>query len=531
LAAHLLDENRPKGLKPLAQQLLGAEPWGIDTRDLLTTPIADVLWYNALDTWHTLRLSDVLKRDLIKRPRIARIFKFIMMPASEALTFSEAKGIWVDRDQMEKNCAIAAANQAEIETLLSVWIPPSEEWPEKIKAVNYNPSNFLRWWLFDHLNFPVIARGKQKDDGSPGDPSVSESVMFTLAELPHADVPQLLIKRSWWNKCQTSFFNPYAEQLDDDGYIHTNFKLNGTTTGRLSSGKADEDKLTARKQERGMNAQQVPRDIFVRGIFGAPPGRKFVQADYSQVELRTVAFVAQERNMLHHYNTGQDLHMAMAMRMTGKPREKITKEERKAAKPVNFGFLYGMNWAKFIETAWTQYQVHFTEEQAKAAKRAFFEMWSDLPAWHNKQRRLVRKYARVESPIGRIRHLPDIRSADEGVRAEAERQAINSPIQSFASDMALLALTILHDLFITHDIDGHIVGTVHDAINFDIADHDLARALPLIKDTMENLPLRRLFGVNLTVPIVADVSVGTRWGGARELTPAEVYDYRGEMAA
>lgn len=531
LARSLLNENEPKGLKPMAVQLLGCEPWGIDTRDLLTTPMTDILPYNMLDTWHALRVSDVLRKQLVKQPRLARIFKLLMMPASEALIGAESRGIWVDEKQLAYNRRAANETQAAIEReITDMYVPPRDVWPPKITDINFNRSNFALWWLFDHWNFPVLARGKEKPNGDPGDPSMAEAYMTTFAELDdtRGDIAKLLIQRNDWNKKETSFFGPYTEQVDVHSRIHTNFKLHGTVTGRLSSGKADTEKITSRKQYRGVNMQQVPRDPLVRGVFGAPPGYWFVQADYSQVELRVVAFVARERNMLHHYNTGQDLHMAMAMRMTGKPKNQVTKEERKSAKPVNFGFVYGMNWRKFILTAWEQYGVRFTESQARAARRAFFDLWPDLPRWHAKQIRLAHKYGRVESPLGRVRHLPDIYSPDDGVRAEAERQAINSPIQALASDMALLALVLLDAEFKRRGLDAHVIGTVHDAVNFEIADADMAEALPLIKDTMENLPLRRKFGVVLDVPIVADISVGARWGGANELTAEQVYDWKPE---
>src|ERR1044072_2813306 len=133
--------------------------------------------------------------------------------------------------------------------------------------------------------------------------------------------------------------------------MHYVFKPWGTVTGRMASGKELAKKIPASKQCRGVNLQQVPRGDLTRGIFGAPPGSYFVEFDYSQIELRIAAFLAQETTMLHLYATGQDIHMTMAMTMTGKPAELVTKEERKKAKAVNFGFLYGMGARKFIQTA------------------------------------------------------------------------------------------------------------------------------------------------------------------------------------
>lgn len=522
LAAHLLDENRPKSLKPLAQQLLGAPPWAISTKNLWDTPIGDVLWYNGLDTWHTLRLYDVLRGQLAKQPRLEKIMKYLMMPASEELVDVERRGVWSDWEILFERRAEAGGNLDAVEELLYEWVP--DELPPHIKEVNFNPSGFLRWWLFDDLKLPILERGKTKENGDAGDPSVKESILMELAE--HHEVPKLLIERTKWYRYVNAFFKPYMELMDANGRIHSTFKLHGTVTGRLSSGKPDEDKVTAKVQIRGVNLQQVPRDSFVRGVFGAPPGSSFVEADYSQIELRVAAFLAREDTMLQLYASGQDIHMAMAMRMTGKPESAVTKEERKKAKAVNFGFLYGMGWAKFVNTAWENYGVRVTEEEARAFRKAFFDQFPKLTQWHGRQRRLAAKYGRVESPIGRVRHLPDIASRNEGVRAEAERQAINSPVQSFASDMALLSMVLVSREFKRRGMRAHPIGTVHDAVNFEVPDEELSVALPLIKDTMEHLPLRRMFGVSLDVPIVADLKVGTRWGGAREISPEEVYAWK-----
>ena len=341
--------------------------------------------------------------------------------------------------------------------------------------------------------------------------------MKSLQEQHPHKVIDLLLERVKWQKYSSSFFSAYQEQVDENDRIHTTFKLTGTVTGRLSSGKADQDKVTGRVQNRGVNLQQVPRDAFVRGIFGAPPGWAFIECDYSQIELRVAAFVADEPTMKHLYNTGQDIHMTMAMRMTGKPAHLVTKEERKKAKAVNFGFLYGMGWFKFISTAWENYGVRVTEAEAKAFRKAFFDEFPMLLRWHAKQRMMAHKYGRVQSPIGRIRHLPDINSEDKGVVAEAERQAINSPVQSFASDMAVMALVRINQDFKRRGLRARSVGTVHDAINFEAPYEELPIVVPLIKWHMENVPIEKWFGVHLDIPIVGDCKIGKRWGGADEV--------------
>lgn len=538
LAIHILNENVQKGLKPQAQARLGVEPWGIDTKDLLNKLLSDILEYNVLDTWYMYHIKLQLAEELKKQPRLAKLFKLLVMLAANDLLDSEMRGIWVDVERLKERTPIVQKKLEDIEHKIletanldndSMVMSPETEWPTDSKnrprEVNFNPSIFARWMLFDHLGLPILQRGKEKPNGDDGDPSMKEAVMLELREA-HPVVP-LMLERVGYQKILSSFFGPYLELYDDEHRIHTNFKLAGTVTGRLSSGKNDPDKISAvRGKLRGVNLQQVPRDPLVRGVFGAPPGWSFVEADYSQIELRIVAYVSRDRTMLHLYKTGADIHRATASTVLGIPASQVSKDDRKKAKAVNFGFVYGMGWRKFIATAFEKYDAVFTEHEAQAVRTAFFEQFAGLLPWHAKQRRLVNEYGRVQSPLGRIRHLPDIYSPDEGVRAEAQRQAINSPVQSFGSDLAVLSMIEINKQFKREGIAGHCVGLVHDAVNFEIRDDELARALPIIKDVMEDVDrVYNQFGVHIDIPIIADLKVGRHWGDAEEITVDQVYNW------
>lgn len=524
LAAHLLDENRFKGLKPLAQMLLDAPPWAIETSSGKNAPpwytqhlLKDILLYNAMDTWHTMRLYQLFDKQLREDKRLHTLFTKLMMPASQSLVHIERRGVYVHREALEEGAEIVAGELQRIHDALMQYVPKG------VSDVNFNPSNFLRWFLYDHLGFPVLQMGKVG-------PSVSESVLSHLADSNPHPVLDLLLERVKWQKHQSSFFNPYRELITNDSRLHTTFKLHGTVTGRLSSGKADADKVTGSRKSalRGVNLQQVPRDPLVRGVFGAEPGWAFVEADYSQIELRVAAEISGEPTLTSLYIRGEDVHMAMAMRMTGKPASQITKEERKKAKAVNFGFLYGMGAKKFVNTAWDNYGVKVTLEEAEAFRASFFQQFPLLLRWHAQQRRLAHKYHRVQSPLGRIRHLPDITSPDRGVVSEAERQAINSPVQAMASDLCLLSLVLLDRAFRKRSLRAAPIGTVHDAINFEVPVDELDEVLPLIKRQMENPPLEKLFGYRLSIPIVADIGVGRAWGKSDEV-PAELLESRRDL--
>lgn len=526
IAAHLLNENRPKALESLAQTILGVPAWGIDTKNLLDDKLEDVLLYNGLDTWYTAHLYFIFLAQLKHQPRLYKLMGHLMVPASNAFTEIERRGIWVDRERLTTNAKIAKEALEDFNQQLMEYVPDQSEWKEGLKAVNFNASNFLRWWLFEYLEFPVLERGKQKEDGSPGNPSVAEGVMQKLQKYHPHPVIDLLLDRVKWQKYSSAFFSAYLDQISDDDRIHTTFKLTGTVTGRLSSGKGDEDKVTGRVQNRGVNLQQVPRDPFVKGIFGGGPDKVFLECDYSQIELRVAAFIAREENMIRLYQNEQDIHTATAMQMMGKPASQITGEDRKKAKPVNFGFLYGMSAGTFVTTAWNNYGVEVTEAESVAFRKAFFAQFPLLRAWHNKQKALARKYRRVESPIGRVRHLPDIMSDDRGVRNEAERQAINSPVQSLASDMAIGALVTLTKEFKKRGLQTRSVGTVHDAINFEVPISELELVAPMIKYHMENVPFQRWFGLTLDIPIVGDVSLSEFWGDKEEIDPHIITDPR-----
>jgi DNA polymerase-1 len=490
LAAHMLDENRSKGLKNLSQLLLGADAYdvGEELENAREMPLKRLCVYNGKDTDYTLRLYHLFKEQLKQEPRIARVFKLLMMPASNVLVKVERNGIWMDEERWQERYRTAAENKDKLYRYIARHAADGQ--------INLNSPQQVAKMLFNDLELDVIEETKT------GAPSTKESVLLRLQN--EHDVPKALIKYRKWTKRINTYFLPWKrEHSDDNGRVHGTYKLYGTVTGRLSG-------------EGGI--QQVPRDPFMRSLFGATPGRQFVQADYSQIELRIAAMLANERRMLRQYMLGHDLHMNTAVAITGKLESDITKEERKRAKAVNFGFIYGMGAPKFVTYSFDNYEIEVELEEAEAFRDKFFESYPGLRPWHERQRRLARRYKRVHSPIGRIRHLPDIESQDKEVRAEAERQAINSPVQSLASDMMLLSMTILDK-----ELDPEramLVGTIHDSILGDLEDGYVDEGCTIMKQVMEDVePIRRKFGAEITVPIVADIEVGQHWGEGEPWTP------------
>jgi DNA polymerase I-like protein with 3'-5' exonuclease and polymerase domains len=292
------------------------------------------------------------------------------------------------------------------------------------------------------------------------------------------------------------FLRSWTEKIDGDGFMHPNFLLHGTVTGRLSC--------------KNPNLQQVPRDKRLRPLFTAPDGWTFVEADYSQVELRIAAMMSGDPTLLEIYRQAGDVHTATAMLITGLPKEQITEDMRKKAKAVNFGFLYGMGAKKFVIYALDNYGVTVSLQEATLFRERFFEKFYGLPPWHDRQKKLAKRDKRVRSRMGRLRRLPEIDSGDKFSRSEAERQAVNSPVQSLASDMCLFSFVRLGA---EQDWDFiRPVGLVHDAIVLMVRTDRLDEGCRIIKDTMEDVAtMERVFGAHLTVPIEAEVKYGP-WG-------------------
>lgn len=496
VASHVLDENRFKSLKFLGQLMLGVDPWGIDVSDgkAMTEPLRKVALYNAKDTAYTLALYETFKKQL-KDPgeiRSLRLFVKLMMPASRALTDIERIGLWVDQKRFAQRRIKVTKRLAKINKELTKLVGYEANW---------NSTQQLAEIMFERMNVPI------QDLTKGGNPSTNESVMLRLKD--EYPIAAKILEWREWHGFESRYFKSWEEHMDHNGRMHANYKLTGTVTGRLSSGKETGDK------RRGLNAQQIPRDPFIRGIIGAPPGYKFVEADFAQIELRLAAHASQDPVMMRIFLNDEDPHMVMAMKLTGKPAKHVTKEERKKSKGVNFGYLYGMGWAHFVDYVRDSYGINVTDDEAKQSRKDFFDMYRKLPAWHDRQKRVARNYGRVSSAIGRVRHLPDIYSEDKDVRAEAERQAVNSPIQSLASDMMLMSMAILHSIMPPKE--ARIVGSVHDSLLFEIRDDVVDKWTRTIKQTMENLPLKRLFDIELTVPIKVDVKVGEHWSEGEEI--------------
>ena len=487
LAAQLLDENRANRLKNLARTYLGADLYEAGVR--FTSEAADLRTlaiYNGKDADYTLRLYHLFRDQLKAERRLLRLFVLLTMPACNEFVEIESRGFPVDIPRLkERHNELVDRIRTTEDEIIQRWVP------ESLRATrpNFRSPLFLASWLFGEqsLRLPILeisAKSKR--------PSTREGV---LLQLKHPAVSRLMELRKWYKYESTYTRNWIARvQSAKKPRLYTTYNLGGTVTGRLSS-----------------DMQQVPRDLYIRGILGfSKPGWRLIEADFSQVELRIAAMLSGDPELNRAFNTGQDPHRQTAVAITGKPADQITSEERKLAKSVNFGFLYGMGAKKFVTYCFDKYGIEITLEEAQAFRNAFFTRYEGLPKWHARQRRLVQDRGYVSSPTGRVRHLPTINSADEGIVAEAERQAINSPVQGLASDFTVLAMALLNQKL--DNRTARVLGNLHDAIVLEAREEVADDVAKVVKATMEGLPLSRLFGFRPSVPIEVDVKIGTHWG-------------------
>ena len=531
LAHYLLNENMRHGLKYLAQVYCGAPDWEIDLTEKqgMNVPLKKHCKYLAHDLYYTRELRFVFGKMLREDWEVKRVFDKIMMPCANLFIEVEYDGVFIDMDQFgeaeevlreQYETALAELKQWEPEYVLDA--------KGKQQPFNWGSPPQLAKLLFEDLGI------KPLDKTAAGNPSTSESV---IKRIDHPCTEALLRFRA--AKQQLSFFidgwKPFLHKQSRGYYLHPSFKLHGTVTGRLSC--------------EHPNLQQVPRDPRIRSLISAEKGWTLIQYDLSQAELRIAAELARERNMIHAFVNGIDVHWMTALReiarggglvdlimgtaKTLNDGKKLSysdaielllkaghdaaiqvnkewKEYRKKAKAVNFGYLYGMWWKKFKIYARDNYGVIITDEEAEQSRVTFFDNYPDLPDWHKRQKKYARRHGYVKSLSGRKRRLPEAKHADDTPeRRAAERQAINSPVQSFANEVNLMAALQLRKEYGRDVVK--ICGTVHDSVLFRVRNDMVDEVYHRMLEIMRWPELMDVFGIRMSVPIEADGEVGP-WG-------------------
>ena len=288
------------------------------------------------------------------------------------------------------------------------------------------------------------------------------------------------------------------EELQVEGKIYPSFNITART-GRTTC--------------KDPNLQQCPQDSYVRNLIEARPGWKIIESDLSQAELRVASWFANDKNMQHAYQSGSDLHSKTTELLFGDT-SKLGHDEQKRlrtnSKATNFGFLYGMVAKSFIQYA-KGYGLNISLEESEKIRAGFFNAYPRLLEWHEECKEFARKHGYIESPIGRKRWFDNIHSRNFKLRSADERQAVNTPVQGFASDICISALA---DIVFSKELDHtkfNVLGSVHDAILIEVRDDYAEELSKYVKQTMEHPSITE--GLDIPIPIVADVEISQSWGG------------------
>jgi DNA polymerase-1 len=539
LAHYILDENQDHDLKYVARVELDCPEYDLpkalkisDTPEwleLIKDPAnrAKYWEYNARDAWNTLHLAWLFSKRLRNLPALRRLFNDLVMPSSYALESIEAEGLPVDHAQYKAMETRIGFERDEAEHVLN---------ESAGKTVNWNSPQQIAQVLFEDLGLPVMAKTPT------GNPSTSEEAIVDLKG-EHPIIDQLLHYREL-----DKILGTYLEGWKKKGYIIGNkayfsYKQTGTVTGRFSS-----------------RLHQIPTDGEIRSIIAAPENRdwEFVAADLSQAELRIAAEMSGDLSLIEAYRSGRDVHwdtvlymiaaghmdeyadhaMSTARELQDAVYKKGTrkkfidltlalegmrvagvdvckkiwpgwKDARDCAKRVNFGFLYGMYENTFIHKAKVDYDWMCTYKQAHAFRTGFFEQRSGIEPWHNRCKKIARIDGCVTNMFGRVRRLPGIQSSDKLARMEAERQAVNAPVQGTIGDWKAAAMIEIHETI--DSAKYRLCGEHHDALLGLVRRGCEDEVLPKVRKIMERPRLLKTFKIKMAVPMVVDINVGA-WG-------------------
>ena len=339
--------------------------------------------------------------------------------------------------------------------------------------------------LFDKLQLPVLAKTPK------GAPSTAESVLQELAlDYP---LPRLILQYRSMSKLKSTYTDKLPQQVCvDTGRVHTSYHQAVAATGRLSSSDPNLQNIPVRTEE-GRRIRQA---------FVAPPGKVLLAADYSQIELRIMAHLSADEGLLKAFSEGQDVHRATAAEVFAVSPEAVTNEQRRSAKAINFGLIYGMSAFGLAK------QLGIARGAAQEYIDVYFARYPGVHKYMEATRELARQQGYVETVFGRRLYLPDIKARNGQLRAAAERTAINAPMQGTAADIIKRAMIDMHRwLASDNGLDVTMIMQVHDELVFEVAEASVEAAKAPIREYMCG-------AASLRVPLLVDIGVGANWDEA-----------------
>ena len=438
-------------------------------------PIEQAGPYAAEDADITLKLHQTLWPRIATEPGLVATFTEIEIPLIDVLSRMERGGVLVDQQLLKLHSQELAARLLALE---------EQAYQLADQVFNLSSPKQLQEIFYVKQNLPVLEKTPT------GQPSTGESVLQELA-LTYP-LPKIILEYRTLSKLKSTYTDCLPEQIHPKtGRIHTSYRQEVAATGRLSSSDPNLQNIPIRTEE-GRRIRQA---------FIAPPGCKIVAADYSQIELRIMAHMSQDPNLLKAFANGLDIHTATAAEVLGVPLEQITADQRRSAKAINFGLIYGMSAFGLAK------QLGIERGAAQAYIDLYFARYPQVKKYMDTTRQQAHKYGYVETLSGRRLNLPEINSRNLQRQRAAERAAINAPLQGTAADIIKTAMIRIDKILQQKKLNVRMIMQVHDELVFEVANDELEPATQMIREQM-------MQAAQLDVPLVVDIGSGNNWDEA-----------------
>lgn len=431
--------------------------------------------YAAEDADVTLRLHHLFHERLATHPGLTHIYTQIEMPLVSVLSRMEKIGVLIDPQKLIQQ-------GKELQQRLDIL--EKEAYLLAGSEFNINSPKQLQEILFQRLNLPIIQKTPT------GQPSTADNVLQELAL--QFELPKLIIEYRSLSKLISTYTNRLVAQIHaDTGRIHTSYNQTGAATGRLSSSEPNLQNIPVRTEE-GRKIRQA---------FIAPPGYTLISADYSQIELRLMAHISEDPNLLNAFINDLDIHRATASEVWNIPLQDVSNELRRSAKAINFGLIYGMSAFGLMQ------QLGVERKAAQEYIDRYFARYPQVKAYMDSTRQMAKEKGYVETLWGRRLHLPDINSSQMMRVRAAERAAINAPLQGSAADIIKMAMIRIDKWLQNEKINARMIMQVHDELVFEVKAEEAEKIAGDIRAHM-------MAAANLRVPLLVSVGIGNNWDEA-----------------
>ena len=482
MESYVLDTNGRHDMDTLATQYLQKQTIkyedicgkGAKQISFAEVPVDVATQYAAEDADITLQLHLELSKKLQEHQQQLKVYREIEMPLIQVLAKMEQTGVLVDSKTLEKQSEELSIKIAQLE---------QQAYELVGREFNLNSPKQLQEILFEEQNIPVIKKTPT------GQPSTSEDVLQELAE--EHELPRIIIENRSLSKLKSTYTDKLPQEINPKtGRIHTSYHQAVTTTGRLSSSNPNLQNIPIRTEE-GRKIRQA---------FVAPKGFKIMAADYSQIELRIMAHLSKDEKLLDSFSRDQDVHSRTASQVFDVAIEEVNKEQRRAAKAINFGLMYGMSAFGLAK------QLGVERGEAQDYMSRYFDQYPKVAEFMKKIREQAKENAYVDTLFGRRLYFPEIKNRNGRIRAGAERAAINAPMQGTAADIIKQAMLKVY-AEIKNNVDIRMIMQVHDELVFEVRKKKQDELAMLVKKLMES-------AVQLSIPLKVDIGVGDNWDEA-----------------